>query len=41
LEYPSLELLLPLPDFVDADLKEWDDPEWLFFIADMSPVDAS
>ncbi len=31
LETSSLGLLLPLPDFIDTDLKEWDNPEWLFF----------
>jgi hypothetical protein len=31
LETSSLGLLLPLPDFIDTDLKECDDLEWLFF----------
>ena len=31
LETSSLGLLLLLPDFIDTDLMECDDLEWLFF----------
>jgi hypothetical protein len=31
LETSSLGLLLLLPDFINTDLRWWDDPEWLFF----------